>query len=188
MFPSLLLRVMNYINNLRSDVLDELYSIKEDLNRSQKHLAKQKKDYPSVWALPYIKQAYSTIGRLVRYSSQNEATVCLLSQVARWMHVVWLRMKEMSPVIAERAKKLYERVCSLLPSGTTIQLELFDFAEFYNRFFEPVVCVWTKLWLDYWLVCEDGETMSRYEKAKRNVWRLGFKGVESRQLELDLVY
>ncbi|MBD2504081.1 hypothetical protein [Anabaena azotica] len=72
-----------------------------------------------------VKNAASSINHLVRFNLDNEKAVEVVKTVVNYLHTAYIRVCRTAGYVAHKIERLWSEAFNLLPSGTTLQPELF---------------------------------------------------------------
>ncbi|BAY42193.1 hypothetical protein NIES2111_65890 (plasmid) [Nostoc sp. NIES-2111] len=103
--------------NLKS-VLQEIVSLEKD---KQYFLIQNE----AMLVHKLVKNATNSINHLVRIDLDNEKAVEVVKTVVKYLHTAYIRVYRTASYVAQKVERLWSEAFNLLPSGTTIQPELF---------------------------------------------------------------
>ncbi|BAY08189.1 hypothetical protein [Calothrix sp. NIES-2098] len=133
---------MAVTTSLRSDNFQLFLSLQLELKDAEKYMQRLTKErgeciqFFAQIAAPLMSNAAKSIGTIIRCKLGHEETLSFLSQAALTLHRIWVRCADYAPLIASKALHFYQQIIDILPSGTTLQLELLGQGD-YRREFEP---------------------------------------------------
>lgn len=121
---------MSVFSSFRSNNYQLLQTLLSDSNHFEAELYAFIKDsleltkIKAKWAKPIVRKVGQLLSRILRNRLDDKIIVETLKEVARKLNRVYYRSFQYSTVVADTAKKLYEKVIDMLPKNTSVQLEL----------------------------------------------------------------
>ncbi|BAT56972.1 hypothetical protein NOS3756_59840 (plasmid) [Nostoc sp. NIES-3756] len=72
-----------------------------------------------------VKNAANSISHLVRIDLDNQKAVEVVKTVVKYLHTAYIRVCRTAGYVAQKVERLWSEAFNLLPSGTTLQPEMF---------------------------------------------------------------
>ncbi|MDZ7966376.1 MAG: hypothetical protein RM368_15590 [Nostoc sp. DedSLP03] len=123
---------MTVFLQLRKNNFPAIESLAQNLKSTLQEVARLEKDNKYLFlqaeatmVYSLVKNAASSINHLVRINLDNEKAIALIKTVANYLHTAYIRVCKYTGYIAHKLKQLLHEAFNLLPSGMTLQPELF---------------------------------------------------------------
>ncbi|WP_375496070.1 hypothetical protein [uncultured Nostoc sp.] len=116
----------------RQNKFSAIESLAQNLQSTLQELARLEKDNKYLFlqaeatmVYSLAKNAASSINHLVRLNLDNEKAIAVMKTVANYLHTAYIRVYKYTGYIAQKLEQLLHEAFNLLPSGMTLQPELF---------------------------------------------------------------
>lgn len=116
----------------RQNNFSAIESLAQNLKSTLQELARLEKDNKYLFlqaeatmVSSLAKNAASSINHLVRLNLDNEKAIAVMKTVANYLHTAYIRVYKYTGYIAQKLEQLLHEAFNLLPSGMTLQPELF---------------------------------------------------------------
>lgn len=148
---------MALITSIRSENFKLFLSLKSEIKDAEKYinrLTKERGEYIPFFAhiaAPLMSSAAKSISIIVRCKLGQDGTLDFLKQAALALHRIVIRCADFASIIANKALNFYQKIINILPSGTTLQLELMGQGD-YRRELEPPTLMLATI-ATWWKTC-----------------------------------
>jgi hypothetical protein len=116
----------------RQNNFSAIESLSQNLKSTLQEVARLEKDNKYLFlqaeatmVYSLVKNAASSINHLVRINLDNEKAIALIKTVANYLYTAYIRVCKYTGYIAQKLEQLLHEAFNLLPSGITLQPELF---------------------------------------------------------------
>ncbi|MCC5611413.1 hypothetical protein LC612_32905 [Nostoc sp. CHAB 5834] len=123
---------MTVFIQFRQNNFSAIESLAQNLKSTLQEVARLEKDNKYLFlkaeatrVYSLVKNAASSINHLVRINLDNEKAIALIKIVANYLHTAYIRVCKYTGYIAQKLEQLLHEAFNLLPSGMTLQPELF---------------------------------------------------------------
>jgi hypothetical protein len=123
---------MTVLIQFRQNKFSAIESLAQNLKSTLQELARLEKDNKYLFlqaeatmVYSLVKNAASSINHLVRLNLDNEKAIAVIKTVANYLHTAYIQVCKYTGYIAQKLEQLLHEAFNLLPSGMTLQLELF---------------------------------------------------------------
>lgn len=148
---------MALTTSIRSENFQLFLSLKSEIKEAEKYincLTKERGGYIPFFAhiaAPLMSSAAKSISIIVRCKLGQDGTLDFLKQAALALHRIVIRCADFASIIANKALNFYQKIINILPSGTTLQLELLGQGD-YRRELEPPTLMLATI-ATWWKTC-----------------------------------
>ncbi|BAY80467.1 hypothetical protein NIES25_69550 (plasmid) [Nostoc linckia NIES-25] len=116
----------------RQNNFSAIESLAQNLKSTLQELARLEKDNKYLFLQAeakmvhtIVKNAASSLNHLVRINLDNEKAIAVIKTVVNYLHTAYIRVYKYTGYIAQKLEQLFHEAFNLLPSGMTLQPELF---------------------------------------------------------------